>query len=70
MVSKAIVVQNQVGLHARPATFFIQKSNEFKYVSILGGEGRTQSERKKLAWCAVPRYYKGNGNYNHRRRLG
>ena len=23
-------VQNQVGLHARPATFFIQKSNEFK----------------------------------------
>ena len=30
MVSKAIVVQNQVGLHARPATFFIQKSNEFK----------------------------------------
>ena len=30
MVSKAIVVQNQVGLHARPATFFIQRSNEFK----------------------------------------
>ncbi len=23
-------VQNQVGLHARPATFFIQKANEFK----------------------------------------
>lgn len=23
-------MQNQVGLHARPATFFIQKSNEFK----------------------------------------
>ena len=30
MISKAIVVQNPVGLHARPATFFIQKSNEFK----------------------------------------
>lgn len=29
MVSKAVVVKNQVGLHARPATFFIQKSNEF-----------------------------------------
>lgn len=29
MVSKEIVVQNQVGLHARPATFFIQKANEF-----------------------------------------
>ena len=30
MLSKTIVVQNQVGLHARPATFFIQKANEFK----------------------------------------
>ncbi len=30
MVSKEVVVQNLVGLHARPATFFIQKSNEFK----------------------------------------
>lgn len=30
MISKTVVVQNQVGLHARPATFFIQKSNEFK----------------------------------------
>ena len=29
MVSKEIVVQNQVGLHARPATFFIQKANEY-----------------------------------------
>ena len=30
MVSKDIVVQNEVGLHARPATFFIQKANEYK----------------------------------------
>ena len=30
MVSKDVVVNNQVGLHARPATFFIQKANEFK----------------------------------------
>lgn len=30
MLSKEVVVNNQVGLHARPATFFIQKSNEFK----------------------------------------
>ena len=25
-----VVINNQVGLHARPATFFIQKANEFK----------------------------------------
>ena len=30
MYSKEAVVNNQVGLHARPATFFIQKANEFK----------------------------------------
>ena len=30
MVSRNVVVNNQVGLHARPATFFIQKANEFK----------------------------------------
>lgn len=30
MFVKDVEVQNQVGLHARPATFFIQKANEFK----------------------------------------
>ena len=30
MVIKETVVNNQVGLHARPATFFIQKANEYK----------------------------------------
>ncbi|MBS7299154.1 MAG: HPr family phosphocarrier protein [Eubacteriales bacterium] len=30
MFSREVEVQNQVGLHARPATFFIQKANEFK----------------------------------------
>ncbi len=30
MFMKETVVNNQVGLHARPATFFIQKANEFK----------------------------------------
>ena len=30
MITKKVVIDNQVGLHARPATFFIQKANEFK----------------------------------------
>ena len=30
MYSQEAVVNNQVGLHARPATYFIQKANEFK----------------------------------------
>lgn len=30
MCIKEVLVENQVGLHARPATFFIQKANEYK----------------------------------------
>lgn len=29
MYSKEVTVESPVGLHARPATFFIQKANEF-----------------------------------------
>lgn len=29
MYSREVMVQNQVGLHARPATFFIQRANTF-----------------------------------------
>jgi len=30
MYTKKATIMNQVGLHARPATFLIQKANEFK----------------------------------------
>ena len=30
MVSREITIKNSVGLHARPATFFIQKANSYK----------------------------------------
>lgn len=30
MVTKEVTVTNSVGLHARPATFFIQKANTYK----------------------------------------
>ena len=30
MVSRNVTIQNSVGLHARPATFFIQKANSYK----------------------------------------
>ena len=30
MYTQEITVKNEVGLHARPATYFIQKANEFK----------------------------------------
>lgn len=30
MISRDVVIKNSVGLHARPATFFIQKANSYK----------------------------------------
>lgn len=30
MISRGVTIRNSVGLHARPATFFVQKANSFK----------------------------------------
>lgn len=30
MVTRDVTITNSVGLHARPATFFIQKANQYK----------------------------------------
>jgi len=30
MISHNVTIKNSVGLHARPATFFIQKANSYK----------------------------------------
>ena len=30
MISRSVTIRNSVGLHARPATFFVQKANSFK----------------------------------------
>ena len=30
MISREVTIHNEKGLHARPATFFIQKANTFK----------------------------------------
>ena len=30
MLTKSVTVENSVGLHARPATFFLQKANSYK----------------------------------------
>ncbi len=48
MVSKEIVVQNQVGLHARPATFFIQKANEFTSSIWISREDRKVNAKSLL----------------------
>ena len=48
MYDKDVVVQNQVGLHARPATFFIQKANEFKSSIWIEKEERRVNAKSLL----------------------
>ena len=48
MYEKEVTVQNQVGLHARPATFFIQKANEFRSNIWVEKEERRVSAKSLL----------------------
>ena len=48
MYVKDVVIQNQVGLHARPATFFIQKANEFKSSIWIEKEERRVNAKSLL----------------------
>ena len=48
MFIKEVTVQNQVGLHARPATFFIQKANEFKSTIWIAREERKVNAKSLL----------------------
>ena len=48
MYVKDVIVQNQVGLHARPATFFIQKANEFKSSIWIEKEERRVNAKSLL----------------------
>ena len=47
MKSCTVIIQNSEGLHARPATFFIQKANSFKS-SIWVEKGDRRVNAKSL----------------------
>ncbi|MCL2054914.1 MAG: HPr family phosphocarrier protein [Oscillospiraceae bacterium] len=48
MFVKEVTVKNQVGLHARPATFFIQKANEFRSSIWIEKEERRVNAKSLL----------------------
>lgn len=48
MCVKDVLVQNQVGLHARPATFFIQKANGYKSSIWVEKEDRRVNAKSLL----------------------
>ncbi|MBQ3195543.1 MAG: HPr family phosphocarrier protein [Clostridia bacterium] len=47
MTTKTVTIQNTVGLHARPATFFIQKANFYKS-TIMIEKGTRRANAKSL----------------------
>lgn len=48
MYVKDVTVVNKVGLHARPATFFIQKANEYKSTIWVEKEERRVNAKSLL----------------------
>ena len=48
MTSVNVVIQNNVGLHARPATFFIQKANSYKSSIWVEKEDRRVNAKSLL----------------------
>ena len=48
MISREITIQNSVGLHARPATFFIQKANSYKSSIWVEKDDRKVSAKSLL----------------------
>ena len=48
MTVREVAVSNQVGLHARPATFFIQKANEFRSSVWVEKEDRRVNAKSLL----------------------
>ncbi len=48
MISKDVTIQNNVGLHARPATFFIQKANSYKSSIWVEKEDRRVNAKSLL----------------------
>lgn len=48
MITREVTINNQVGLHARPATFFIQKANEFKSVIWIEKDDRRVNAKSLL----------------------
>ncbi|MBE6660005.1 MAG: HPr family phosphocarrier protein [Ruminococcaceae bacterium] len=48
MISREVVIVNSSGLHARPATFFIQKANSFKSTIWVEKDDRRVSAKSLL----------------------
>ena len=48
MISRSVTIQNSHGLHARPATFFIQKANTYKCTITVEKDDRKVNAKSLL----------------------
>ena len=48
MISREVTINNSIGLHARPATFFIQKANGYKSSVWVEKEDRKVNAKSLL----------------------
>ena len=48
MISRDVTIKNSVGLHARPATFFIQKANSYRSSIWVEREDRRVNAKSLL----------------------
>ena len=48
MITREVVITNAIGLHARPATFFIQKANGYKSSIWVEKEDRKVNAKSLL----------------------
>jgi len=48
MISRDVTIKNNVGLHARPATFFIQKANSYRSSIWVEREDRRVNAKSLL----------------------
>ena len=62
MVVKRITIKNPVGLYARPATFFIQKANDFSCSIWVEKENRKVNAKSLLG---VSDFVRSNGTCRH-----
>ena len=48
MISREVTITNAIGLHARPATFFIQKANSYRSTVFVEKEDRRVNAKSLL----------------------
>ncbi len=48
MITREVTIQNSIGLHARPATFFIQKANSYKSSLWIKKDDRSVNAKSLL----------------------